>query len=195
MTLGKEGGAWESFAYDMRNMQTPRFYLTEDHPRGAVQRFTPNTVDWKKDPWKMLHGDGMTEYLKLIPNAERTGGKYRWITARVTARNNAFQHYPNVEGIDCDGESVFFVSKSFRMLYELNLADGTYTNSSTVRGKFDGTPDQVARILANGNNVKHKDDLLYFTEESGRNAGKFTLTVGNSYIFLLLSSTRFSPAI
>ena len=172
MTLGSEGGTWESFTYDLRNMSEPHFYITEDSPRGAIQRFTPNKVDWKKDPWKMLHGSGRIEYLKLIPNEQRTGGRYRWITRKVAARNNAFQFYPSCEGIDSDGESIFFVSKQMQMLYELDLATGTYTNSSTVRGKFNGKPDQVARILANGNNVKNKDDLLYFTEEQKNNAGE-----------------------
>ena len=175
MTMGAEGGTWESFTYDLRNMSEPHFYLTEDASRGAVQRFTPNRVDWRKDPWKMLHRAGTTEYLKLIPNEQGTGGRYRWIKNRIAARTNAFAYYPNVEGIDSDSESVFFVSKKRQELYELNLADDTYTNTSTVRGKFNGRPDQIARILANGNNVKHDDDLLYFTEESRRNAGKIFL--------------------
>ena len=175
MTMGAEGGTWESFTYDLRNMSEPHFYLTEDASRGAVQRFTPNRVDWKKDPWKMLHRAGTTEYLKLIPNAQGTGGQYRWIKNKVAASTNAFAYYPNVEGIDSDSESVFFVSKKRQELYELNLADNTYTNTSTVRGKFNGRPDQIARILASGNTVKHEDDLLYFTEESGRNAGKIII--------------------
>lgn len=187
MTLGQEGGAWESFTYDIRNMSEPHFYLTEDAPRGAIQRFTPNRVAWRNDPWEMLHRAGTIEYLKLIPNAKRTGGRYRWITRRATARNNAFKLYPNVEGIHGDGDSIYFVSKAKQQLYELNLKDGTYTSSSTVRGKFDGKPDQVSRILANGNNPKHKDDLLYFTEEGSRRAGVHGRNPGGKFVTIFES--------
>ena len=31
MTLGSAGGRWESFAYDVRNKDVPRFFATEDH--------------------------------------------------------------------------------------------------------------------------------------------------------------------
>lgn len=31
MTLGSDGGRWESFAYDVRNKNVPRFFATEDH--------------------------------------------------------------------------------------------------------------------------------------------------------------------
>ena len=62
-------------------------------------------------------------------------------------------------------------------MYALNLRDGTYTNSSTVTGAFDGRPDQVVSILHstknvnNGNLPEFDDDLLYFTEEGGVDAG------------------------
>ncbi|CAB9505601.1 osmC-like protein [Seminavis robusta] len=187
MTMGREGGAWESFTYDTRNMSEPHFYLTEDAPRGAVQRFTPNRVDWVNDPWQMLHRPGKTEYLKLIPNQQGTGGRYRWVAGRVAGRNNALQYYPNVEGIDCDGDSVYFVSKTLQQLFELNLRNGRYSNSSTVRGKFDGKPDQVARILANDDRPKHKDTLLYFTEEGGKHAGVHGRNPGGKFVTIFES--------
>jgi len=190
VTLGKEGGAWESFAFDTMNMSQPHFYITEDAPRGAVQRFTPNKVDWTNDPWKMLHGPGTTEYLKLIPNAQKTGGRFRWVKDRMVGRNNAQQFFPNTEGIEADVDQLYFVSKIFRQLYELNLSDMTYTNSSTVRGKFSGAPDQVARILNNNPNeksVEYPDDLLYFTEEAGRNAGVHGRNPAGKYVTIFES--------
>ena len=51
------------------------------------------------------------------------------------------------------------------MIYTLNLDDNTWFRESTVSGLFDGHPDQLARILQNPR------DLLYFTEEGGRDAG------------------------
>jgi Bacterial protein of unknown function (DUF839) len=178
MIMGKEGGTWESFTYDTRDMSEPHFYLTEDAPRGAVQRFTPGRVDWENDPWKMLHRPGKTEYLLLTPVQNGTDGSYKWIGERNVSRDNAFKYYPNVEGIDCDGKSIYFVSKQRQLLFELNLLTGRYMSSSTVSGKFDGQPDQIARILASAKMPKHKDDLLYFTEEGGtsRNSLQFSLT-------------------
>jgi Bacterial protein of unknown function (DUF839) len=168
MTMGKEGGRWESFTYDTRNILEPHFYLTEDAPRGAVQRFTPANVDWENDPWRMLHGPGKTEYLLLMPIQNGTGGSYKWITEKNISKENAFTYYPNVEGIDCDGKSIYFVSKIRKQLYELNLLTGNYDVSSTVKGSFDGGPDQVAQILASAKMPKHKDTLLYFTEEGSK---------------------------
>ena len=169
LTVGSETGHFESFTYDIRNMSEPHFYITEDAPRGEIQRFTPDTVDWTKDPWTMLHGPGDIDFLFLERNpTDQVEGTFTWIKNREKARRNAFELYPSVEGIDSDGESIYFVSKKTQQLYELNLVDGTYTNSSTVRGKFDGKPDQVARILHGGD---HDDDLLYFTEEGGKDAG------------------------
>lgn len=182
LTLGREGGTWESFTFDIRNISQPHFYLTEDSPRGAIQRFTPNRVRWNRDPWKMLHRSGKKEYLKLIPNQQGTGGRYKWVTERNIGRNNAFQYYQNVEGIDSDGDSLYFVSKKLQQLFELNLKDGTYTNDSTVRGKFNGRPDQIAKVLSNGNNPKHKDDLLYFTEEAGKRSGVHARNAGGKYV-------------
>jgi hypothetical protein len=179
MTMGKEGGRWESFTYDTRDMAEPHFYLTEDAPRGAVQRFTPRYVDWENDPWNMLHRPGKTEYLLLTPAVQNgTDGSYKWIGEKNISKENAFNHYPNVEGIDCDGNSMYFVSKTRQLLFELNLLTGTYSSSSTLRGKFDGNPDQVARIIASDKLPKHKDSLLYFTEEGGtsRNPLQFSLT-------------------
>ncbi|CAB9522525.1 osmC-like protein [Seminavis robusta] len=172
LTMGSTGGRWESFTYDIRDRNEPHFFVTEDHVRGALIRFTPNRdqIDWQK-PWDMLHADGTTDYLELTPNAQGTGGTYQWIPQREQGRNNAALYYPNCEGIDRNGEYIYFVSKRLMQLFELNLSDMTYTNITTVRGMFDGRPDQIARILTTGDEVQHDDDILYFTEEGGVDAG------------------------
>lgn len=61
MTLGSSGGRWESFAYDIRDKENPRFFATEDHNKGTVRRFTPDIVNWD-DPWNLLHGEGVIDY-------------------------------------------------------------------------------------------------------------------------------------
>ena len=119
----------------------------------------------------MLHGDGTTDYLHLKPNARGTGGTYEWVSNRELARQNAGSYYPNCEGIDSDGENIYFVSKRLQQMFVLDLRSNTYTNVSTVRGLFDGRPDQIGRILQNSDGVRHDDDILYFTEEGGVDAG------------------------
>ena len=161
---------WESFAYDIHDYTKPRFFVTEDAQRGAVQRFTPENPDWRK-PWDMLHGNGTIEYLILTPDSTGNSGTYEWTNKRVLGRKSASEVYPNCEGIDSDGESLFFVSKKLRAMFELDLKGNTYSKTSTVRGMFDGKPDQIVRILSNSDGEHHEDDILYFTEEGGKDAG------------------------
>ena len=72
--------------------------------------------------------------------------------------------FPNVEGIDVSDGELFFVSKRFQEMTILNLDTSQYRTVSTVRGLFDGKPDQIQRIT-------HGDGLLFFTEEGGVDAG------------------------
>ncbi|CAB9504928.1 osmC-like protein [Seminavis robusta] len=168
ITLGKEGGHWESFAFDVRNKSSPRFFVTEDAEKGALQRFTPHNATWDppEQAWKMLHGDGLVEYLLLEPNSGQTSGTFSWGSNRAAARNNAFNYYPQSEGIDVHEGRLFFVCKKVKHLFELDLDAGTYTRQSTTTGLFDGGPDQLHRILEDG-----FDDFLFFTEEGGKDAG------------------------
>jgi hypothetical protein len=53
MTMGKEGGAWESFAYDVRDLQTPRCFASEDHSGGAV-RCAPTVSTKQRDLGRSL---------------------------------------------------------------------------------------------------------------------------------------------
>jgi hypothetical protein len=115
----------------------------------------------------MLHGPGDIHYLELLPsNSEMTAGTFSWGTDRSNARNNAELFYPSSEGIDVSGSMLFFVCKNIKQLFALDLDRMTYTKKSTVSGLFDGGPDQLQRILADG-----AEDLLFFTEEGGRDAG------------------------
>ena len=57
MTMGQDTGFFESFAYDIRDLANPRFFVTEDERQGPLRRFTPNNPNWD-DPWTMLHAEG-----------------------------------------------------------------------------------------------------------------------------------------
>lgn len=166
-TIGSQLGRWESFAYDVREALDPRFFATEDHNKGTVRRFRPDPakVDWD-NPWNMLHVDGIIDYLKVHPNANRTGGIFEWTDDFEGAKNNARSFYPQSEGIDIYEGKMYVVCKRIKQLFVFDLDDMTYYNQTTVSGLFDGGPDQMKRILDGENS-----DLLYFTEEGGKDAG------------------------
>ena len=140
--------------------------IQEDNVQGALARYTPTNPIWGNNEWDMLHGPGVTDYLVLIPGVNGTNGTFYWTPDRHTAKMNAQLYYPHSEGIDVHENQLFFVCKQIKMLFTLNLDDGTYLRSSTQSGLFDGGPDQLKRIL-NGND----DGLLYFTEDGGVDSG------------------------
>lgn len=152
--------------YDDRNRTKPYFYATEDQANGPTRRFTPDSqsIDWN-NPWEMLHGTGKLDYLVMEPNADGTGGTYKWIDNINEARNNASANYPSTEGIDRKGNQLYITTKNIKMLYILDLDSSRYARYSTVYGLFDGQPDQVVRL------VNGTDDILYFNEDQGTDAG------------------------
>lgn len=180
--LGDEGGQWESFAYDVRDGESPHFFVTEDNIYGALARFSPDNPNWNH-PWEILHAQGRKRYLMLFPNDIGDAGEFRWTASKLRARSNAQNHYPNSEGIDVQGNQLFFVCKNIKMLFTLNLDDMTYTRKSTLFGLFDNTPDQIERIL------EGESDLLYFTEEGGPNAGIHARDSDGSFFTILESHT------
>lgn len=172
ITLGIEGGKYESFAY---NKKKSEFYVTEDKKDGALRRFVPaaNSRAKGKD---ILYAPGETTYLRLKPNSE-TNGTYEWTSDLSSARANAEAFFPNQEGIDSVGDRLYFISKVVKTMFILNLEDMTYEAQSTRSGIFDGQPDQITRILR----PEHVSDdapdavdnklMIYFTEDGGDRAG------------------------
>ncbi|CAJ1930763.1 unnamed protein product [Cylindrotheca closterium] len=175
LTLGKDGGRFESFAFDVRNRMIPHFFVTEDHEQGCLRRFTPLNPDWENDPWSMLHGDGKVDYLFLRPSETGEFGTYEWIDDLSRARSNAQKYYRFSEGIDVSGSELFYVCKESKHMFTLDLDRGTYTRQSTVNGLFDGTPDQIERVL------EGSSEFLYFTEEGGRDAGVHARNADGSF--------------
>lgn len=134
ISLGSDGGTFEAFAYDVRDTSQPRFFLTEDSRKGPVRRWTPSNPDFS-NPWELLLGTGNTDYLMLIPDPSNPSiGKFTWTTNIDQGRDNAEDNYPNNEGIDVSGNTLFFVSKVTKFMFELNLDEMTYVRASTETG-------------------------------------------------------------
>ena len=162
--LGRRGGIFESFSYDVRDKENPAFFVTEDYDYGALRRFIPSNPDWD-NPTEMLHGRGTFDYLVLNPSkVNSTIGTFEWVEDKSVAEESAFKHYRNSEGIDAYDGELYFVSKKFRELFILDLDAGTYEVQSTQSGHFDGDPDQMARIIG-------EEEMVYFTENGGEDAG------------------------
>lgn len=155
MTMDR--GFFEAFAYDIRDRNHPRFFVTEDKERGPLRRFSPSVKNWN-DPWQLLHAPGTIQYLVLEP---RGGGRgtFRWTTNKDYAKGNAQRYYPFSEGVDVYRNQLFFTVKERKQLFILDLDRKTFEMQSTRSGVFDGMPDQVQRIVDDG--------LLYFCEEGG----------------------------
>jgi DNA-binding beta-propeller fold protein YncE len=190
--LGGRGGAYESVAYD--NRTALRFFLTEDHPNGALQRFSP--TNWQAGAPSIVlaggSGTGTTHFLVLedvaaTPDAAgvRTA-TFRWSTNEAEARASQARHYPNLEGIDfrptgcangvvgatCQGR-LYFVSKKAKVLVTLFLDSGAAAAdhgvahlSSTESGAFNNQPDQISAIVGSSGGT-----LLYFCEDGGNDVG------------------------
>jgi len=192
--IGGSGGSYESFAYDARDRSRPTFYVTNDHSRGGLVRFTPDRrvvedCERNSDYSKMLHTNGKLDYLVLNPISGResdTIGKFQWVTDREIANSNAKQFYRNAEGIDSRSGFLYFTTKKSKSLFILDLDNLSYTRSSTLSGSFDGEPDQIARIIANDTS----SDMLYFCEEASSSNGIHARDVEGNVYTILTSRVR-----
>lgn len=167
---------------------------------GALRRFTPSNPNWD-DPWSILHGEGVLEYLVLDPsdgNHWDTVGTFYWTTSFRVARNNAARYYQHTEGLDVYNNELFVVSKTQHSLFILDLDNNTYQRHSTSSGLFDGQPDQMKRLIKNGpSNVESsrtfdanepdEEPLLYFCEEVGTSNGIHARDA-NGWFYTILES-------
>lgn len=183
LSLSKQqAGRYEAFAYDDRNPAIPRFFVTEDQNNGPTRRWTPfpESIDWENEPWDMLHGNGTLEYLVMTPDTTNNNtGTYEWIDNVHLARENASVTYPATEGIDRKDNLLYIVTKNLKMLYILDLDSNTYLRISTVSGLFDGHPDQVMHL------VNQTDDIVYFNEDEGQEAGVHGRNAQGQYFTIL----------
>uniref|UniRef100_A0A7S2UQU9 Bulb-type lectin domain-containing protein n=1 Tax=Attheya septentrionalis TaxID=420275 RepID=A0A7S2UQU9_9STRA len=170
--LGGDGGKFEAFAYDDRNPSDPVFFITEDADDGALRRIRPKQhIDVGPD---ILHGSGTDiERTYLIFVNDDT---FQWTTDLSNGRASAEAHFPNAEGIDRRDNMLYFVSKTKRQLYHLNLESMKYKIESTHTSNsiFRSQPDNIHAI--------GDSDLLFFTEDGGRTPGLFVRDSSGKYL-------------
>lgn len=123
--------------------------------------------------------EGTYEFLVLNSN-----GSFTWSSSRSAGESSAQTYFPNAEGIDVFNRSLFFVSKARKTLITLDLAAQTWSSSSTVSGQFDLQPDQIGRIIGDG-------DILYFCEDGGSDCDIHGRDSSGQY-FTIVEGTNFS---
>ena len=155
-----EGGNYESFAFDDQDPIATRYFTTEDSTNGALVRYTPAASAYTTGSnYDILSSSGGT-YEYLVLSGGGSTGTFTWSTSRSAGESSAESYFQKSEGIDVFDRELFFVSKSQKELFTLDLAAGTFTKSSTLSGQFNLQPDQLGRMLGEG-------EVLYFCEDGG----------------------------
>jgi Malectin domain/Bacterial protein of unknown function (DUF839) len=116
ITMGNvNSGRFESFAYDSRNLDVPRFFMTKDDLNGELRRLyvchciyclcktnsllncilylhsTPTSPNWT-DPWTILTGEGTIDYLVITFTGNNTG-TFDWDTDFTAGSANAAEYF------------------------------------------------------------------------------------------------------
>jgi len=190
-SAGENFGKWEAFAWDegsntgyVTNDDYPNNPDHSDEPsqdyQGAIVRFTPDETALAcleaDDKWCVLDS-GTTEYLKVTPDAEGTGGTFEWVADK--AESNPVLYSPS-EGAHVEDGIFTFSSIKDRYLFQLHLADGTYTKSAVP---FAEEPDNL-RILEDvvyicTDNDDNDGDAVWRWDKTG--ASRMFYEVGHSY--------------
>ncbi len=128
--------------------------------------------------WDSLHEGGVTTYLEFLDD-----NKFQWTSSLSAGEDSASKHYPNSEGIAFHNNTLYFVSKTIKTIFMLNMKDMTYTSERTGsnfqgQGSFNAQPDQIIKT------VHDNRKYVYFTEESGNAPGAHARDVDGMYYTL-----------
>lgn len=195
------GDFYESAAYDNRNPQDPKFFVTIDRENGPLLRLSPDLLSVKyaleqQDYSNLLHtgGNHSFEYLVLafdvafMPVESHKGqGTFEWTSNFSRAAENAALHYQFSEGLDIRDGILYMTTKREKLLFILNLDEHTFDQYSAQSGVFDSQPDQIRTILRRdqGDQQESSKTILYFCEDGGANCGVHGRDLqGNFYTIL-----------
>lgn len=115
------GADYESAAYDNRNPDNPKFFVTTDASDGPLVRFTPSTAALSSalssgNFTDLLHtdGPGLKRQFLVLNYTTSTSGTFAWSFSETKGQNSAAAHYQNAEGIGKYGRrSVKFICPEF----------------------------------------------------------------------------------
>ena len=159
---GNPGGSFESVAQD----DSYCFYVTNDSGDGELRRYCPAqaTIDAavaSGDFTNLLTSTGGTMHYLLL-SADKTTGSISWTTSIAEGKQSAIDNsFTYAEGIDFRDGKIYFVSKVTKLLFILDLANGTFERYCTQSG-FNNQPDQIGFVP--GDDV---NGVMYFCEEGG----------------------------
>lgn len=154
--------------------------------------------------WRMLYDEGYRhEYLVLSPSTytttaegsiKPTGGQFQWTDDINEGRASATEYYQFTEGIDCRDGMLYFISKTQKELFILNLDYYTWTVSSTEHGAF-SQPDQLHSIFPSQEtqpqDPNEDKNIIYFTEDGGStHSGLHARDMKGRYFTILESVTE-----
>ena len=120
------GGNFESVAYHYNTMLGRNiYYTTEDSSSGPLIQFIPSDNLGTREE---MYSNGTHRYLRVDAG---TNGTFSW---ENTKAGGTAARYRGAEGIDIKEGLLYFVSKTDKYLFILDLANGNFTRESTVRG-------------------------------------------------------------
>jgi predicted ThiF/HesA family dinucleotide-utilizing enzyme len=120
------GGNFESVAYHYNEVLGRNiYYTTEDSSTGPLIQFIPSDNLGTREE---MYSTGTHKYLRVDTGSS---GTFSW---ESTKAGGTASLYRGAEGIDIKDGILYFVSKTDRYLFILNLADGTFTRETTVHG-------------------------------------------------------------
>lgn len=167
--LVDRGSNYESTVYYKYSNGNAGFFTTDDstfnsgRTRGPLVRCLKSDGSDFTPSFGNLNQTGLCDYSFLELNSD---GSYKWETSRG---NVGGVQYPLAEGIDVSGDTLYFVTKGQKRLYQLDLTGNTWNQTSTVEGALNNQPDQIKIIL--DENGESSDGIVYFCEDGGNDCG------------------------
>mmetsp|Transcript_29038 Transcript_29038/g.79702 ORF Transcript_29038/g.79702 Transcript_29038/m.79702 type:complete len:155 (+) Transcript_29038:1016-1480(+) len=92
--------------------------------------------------------------------------------------------------MDVVNSVLYFVSKTSKTLFALDLDKGTYSSSSTESGAFDLQPDQLKSIGSSDGPTDQS--ILYFCEDGGSQCDVHGRNLENGKFFTIIEGTGYS---
>jgi hypothetical protein len=129
-TMVAQGRAYESAAYDNRDVNHPVFYITTDESNGPLVRYTPDpavvaAARSSGDYSQVLHSPGgrYAYFVVTTVNTQNgdTTGTYKWTTDVNEGNASASAHHRHGEGIDIRNGQLYYTAKAQKYLFIIDL--------------------------------------------------------------------------